>query len=97
MALGNGAVLAAPLLATGPRRLRRRGARRTHVSTTEPPDPFYQPAFRVDSRFEACFEPAMLTDSDGALAPPLAEDLLRSRPATASIASRRVMPPASAG
>lgn len=86
MALGNGAVLAAPLLATGPRSLRRGTARRTHVSTTEPPDAFYEPAFRVDPRFEPYFDPAMVTDAGGRLAEPLADDLLRVRPVEVGIA-----------
>lgn len=80
IALSNGALLMAPLLATGPRRLASRGRPRTYVSSTEPPDAVYTPAFRVDRRFAPYFEPAMLTDATGEFAAALAEDLLASRP-----------------
>lgn len=47
---------------------------RTYVSTTEPLDPMYEPAFRVDSRFERYFKPTMVTDDCGHLH----EDLIDS-------------------
>jgi len=40
---------------------------RTYVSTTEPLDHMYTPAFRVDSRFESYFKPTMVTDKSGQL------------------------------
>ena len=56
----------------------RKAARRhhTHISTKEPLDNTYKPAFRVDSRYEDYFKPTMVTDKDGYLAEELAEDLL---------------------
>lgn len=49
------------------RLLRRLGkdAPRTHVSSTEPLDRVYTPAFRLDSRFERYFRPTMVTDKNG--------------------------------
>lgn len=41
--------------------------RRTHVSTTEPLDHMYTPAFRVDARFKKYFKPTMVTDENGQL------------------------------
>jgi hopanoid C-2 methylase len=41
--------------------------RRTYVSTTEPLDPTYEPAFRINSRFERYFKPTMVTDRSGKL------------------------------
>jgi len=41
---------------------------RTYVSTTEPADDLYRPAFRVESRFKDYFEPTMVTDKEGNLA-----------------------------
>ncbi len=51
-----------------------RPGRRTYVSSTEPLDHMYKPAFRVDSRFESYFKPTMVTDKSGALH----EDLIDS-------------------
>ena len=48
--------------------------RRTYVSTTEPLDHMYAPAFRVDSRFKRYFEPTMVTNELGELH----EDLIHS-------------------
>ena len=47
---------------------------RTFISTTEPLDHMYTPAFRVDSRFERYFKPTMVTDKSGRLH----EDLIES-------------------
>lgn len=89
MALANAALLVAPLWATGPRAsLRRPVAPRTFVSSTEVPDAFYRPAFRVDSRYESYFEPAMLTDGTGEISAELAPDLLASRTPPAAIERR---------
>ncbi len=80
IALANGALLVAPLLATGSR-LRASGGRpRTHVSSTEALDAVYTPAFRVHRRFEQYFEATMLTEASGELSAALAEDLMASRP-----------------
>lgn len=38
---------------------------RTHVSSTEPLDRVYTPAFRLDSRFERYFRPTMVTGRNG--------------------------------
>lgn len=53
---------------------RKRPRPRTYVSTTEPLDHMYTPAFRVDSRFESYFKPTMVTDKQGELH----EDILTS-------------------
>jgi len=47
---------------------------RTYISTTEPLDHMYTPAFRVDSKFESYFLPTMVTDAEGELH----EDILTS-------------------
>jgi hypothetical protein len=52
-----------------------RNRRRTHVSSTEPPDRLYTPAFRVDSRYENHFQPTFLTDAAGCLAKDVEPDL----------------------
>jgi hypothetical protein len=57
----------------------KRGRTRTYVSTTEPADQTYTPAFRVDSRFRSHFKPTMVTDRSGNLAEELIESgLLKS-------------------
>ena len=48
---------------------------RTFVTTTEPLDPSYTPAFRVDRRYETYFRPTMITDAHGALNEMLRDDL----------------------
>ena len=53
---------------------RKRATPRTYVSSTEPLDHMYTPAFRVESRFESYFKPTMITDKQGELH----EDILRS-------------------
>jgi hypothetical protein len=47
---------------------------RTFISSTEPLDHMYTPAFRVDSRFESYFKPTMVTDQSGQLH----EDMIQS-------------------
>jgi hopanoid C-2 methylase len=57
----------------------KKGRKRTYVSTTEPLDQTYTPAFRVDSRFQNYFQPTMVTDKTGNLAPELVDSgLLKS-------------------
>jgi hopanoid C-2 methylase len=80
IALGNAAILAAPLGATAPFRMGARGLPRTHVSTTEPLDAFYRPAFRVDHRYEAHFQPTLLTDAAGRVSAALAPDVEAAAP-----------------
>jgi hypothetical protein len=46
----------------------RKGRTRTYVSTTEPLDDAYTPAFRVEARFQSFFQPTMVTDRTGNLA-----------------------------
>jgi hypothetical protein len=46
---------------------RRPNRPRTFISSTEPLDHMYTPAFRVDSRFESHFRPTMVTDKRGEL------------------------------
>lgn len=53
---------------------RKRKQPRTFISTTEPLDHMYTPAFRVDSKFEKYFQPTMVTDQAGELH----EDILSS-------------------
>lgn len=78
--LSGGALIASPLMATLPTRIGRRRAPRTFVSTTEPLDYFYDPAFRIDSRYESYFEPTMLTDREGRVSAALAADVEAGRP-----------------
>ena len=59
----------------------KKGRTRTYVSTTEPADQTYTPAFRVDSRFEKYFQPTMVTDGNGNLAEELIDSgLLKTGP-----------------
>jgi hypothetical protein len=73
--LSGGALIASPLLATFPTRIGRQRGPRTYISTTEPVDLFYDPAFRVDARFEGYFRPVMLTDAMGRVGEEIAEDI----------------------
>ena len=69
----------------------KRGRRRTFVSTTEPVDQLYKPAFRVASGFQNHFRPTMVTDQSGNLAMELIDSgLLRSKRAPAQIDRRAV-------
>ncbi len=52
---------------------RRRPRPRTYVTTTEPLDDVYVPAFRVASRYEEYFRPTMVTDDVGDLTETIAE------------------------
>ena len=77
---GSTALLAAYAAATAPaswlRGQQRFDRGRTFLSTTERLDPLYQPALRVDSRYEPYFQPTMLTGPDGSLNPLLAEQTI---------------------
>jgi hypothetical protein len=69
-ALGSGLMVCAqPLTGSlaGLGWIRHRPKRRTYISTTEPLDHMYTPAFRVDSRYESYFHATMVTDKSGAL------------------------------
>jgi hypothetical protein len=68
----------------------KKGRTRTFVSTTEPLDATYSPAFRVDSRFENYFQPTMVTGARGELAPELFDSGLMRSKVTAQSASGRV-------
>ena len=60
---------------------------RTYVSTTEPLDKIYVPAFRVASRFRDYFRPTMVTDSNSNLTEELIDSgLLKAATAPAQIA-----------
>lgn len=77
LALGSGLLVCAQPLTgslTSFGWIKNRPKPRTYVSTTEPLDHMYTPAFRVDSRFESYFKPTMVTDKSGALH----EDLINS-------------------
>jgi hypothetical protein len=51
------------------------GSKRTFVGPTELLDSVYRPAFTIDSRYRHYFEPTMVTDAKGRLAPELHDDL----------------------
>lgn len=70
LALGSNLLTCAQPLSTsftGLGWLKTRARPRTFVSSTEPLDHMYTPAFRVDSRFESYFKPTMVTDDIGQL------------------------------
>jgi hypothetical protein len=70
LALGNGLLVSAQPLTTSLTSLgwiKSRPKARTFISTTEPLDHMYTPAFRVDSRYAKYFEPTMVTDRRGEL------------------------------
>lgn len=48
----------------------------THISTREPLDDVYTPAFCVDSSYEDYFKPTMVTDKTGCLSEELTEDII---------------------
>jgi len=79
LCLANGALLCAPLLATLPSRVGSATGARTYVSTTEPLDRVYRPAFRVAGQYASHFHPTFLTDADGGLSEAISEDVLRGR------------------
>ena len=62
-----------------PNSLRSCNRRRTYLSTTEIVDDVYQPAFRVDGRFERYFRPTLLTDVNGDIAEELQPDIYRPK------------------
>lgn len=77
LAVGAGLLVCAQPLTTsftGLGWIRKKPRPRTYISTTEPLDHMYTPAFRVDSRFENYFKPTMVTDKQGELH----EDILTS-------------------
>jgi hypothetical protein len=68
MAVGNGLLVCAQPLTTSLRGLgwaKKRKRPRTFISSTEPLDHMYTPAFRIDARFESYFRPTMVTDKQG--------------------------------
>jgi hypothetical protein len=67
----------------------KKGRTRTYVSSTEPLDKSYEPAFRVDSRFQNYFQPTMVTDRAGNLAEELADSGLL-KPTSAQTTQRAV-------
>ena len=70
MAVGSGLLVCAQPLTTSltglgwARKIKRP---RTFISSTEPLDHMYTPAFRIESRFESYFRPTMVTDKRGEL------------------------------
>ncbi|HYU98671.1 MAG TPA: radical SAM protein [Pyrinomonadaceae bacterium] len=94
LALGNGLLVCAQpfttSFATGGW-IKKRPRPRTYISTTEPLDHMYTPAFRVDSRFESYFKPTMITDKQGELHEDILNSgLLRNATAPASAVARAV-------
>lgn len=53
----------------------RNGNKRAFIGPMESPDSVYRPAFTIDSRYRLYFEPTMVTDARGGLAPELHDDL----------------------
>lgn len=77
LALGNNLLTCAQPLSTsftGLGWIKARPKPRTFISSTEPLDHMYTPAFRVDSRFASYFKPTMVTDKNGELH----QDILQS-------------------
>lgn len=77
LALGNNLLTCAQPLTTsltGLGWIKARPRPRTFISSTEPLDHMYTPAFRVESRFASYFKPTMVTDQSGQLH----EDLIES-------------------
>jgi hypothetical protein len=93
MATGSSLFLCAHRLSTsftGLGWLKRRGSqKRTYISTTEPLDQTYTPAFRVDARFERYFKPTMVTDKAGHLHEDLIDSGLLKTTAVAKRAAAR--------
>jgi hypothetical protein len=70
LALGNNLLTCAQPLSTsftGLGWIKAHPRQRTFISSTEPLDHMYTPAFRVNSRFESYFKPTMVTDESGDL------------------------------
>jgi hopanoid C-2 methylase len=70
LALGNGLLVSAQPLTTSLTSLgwiKARPKQRTFISTTEPLDHMYTPAFRVEPKFANYFQPTMVTDKRGEL------------------------------
>jgi hypothetical protein len=80
ISLSGPAMLCTPSFSSGVP-LRRAARRRTHLTTTEPLDSLYTPAFHMDSRYQLHFQPTMVTDANGALNEALQDDLLALVPA----------------
>jgi hypothetical protein len=88
LALGSGLLVCAQSLTssfTGLGWLKKRPQPRTFVSTTEPLDHMYTPAFRIDSRYEHYFKPTMVTDERGELH----EHMINSGLLNTAVANRR--------
>jgi hypothetical protein len=68
-------------------RLVSRSRRRTHVTTTEPLDRTYTPAFRLSAGYERYFTPTMVTDVMGRLTADVAEAAAPARRVRAAATS----------
>ncbi len=91
LALGNGLLISAQPFTQSFSNLgwlRTRQKQRTFVSSTEPLDHMYTPAFRVDSRFESYFKPTMVTDESGQLHSDLIESGVLRMNSYSKIAAR---------
>ena len=91
LALGGNLLTCAQTLSTsftGLGWIKARPKPRTFVSSTEPLDHMYTPAFRVDSRFESHFKPTMITDSNGELHQDIIESGLLEIHARRKVAAR---------
>jgi hypothetical protein len=85
VALGNAVKISCqitPSKTALPKSLRPRNRRRTHLSTTELLDKVYEPAFRVNSRYESYFKPTFLTDENGEITRELEPDIYREHSAS---------------
>ena len=70
------ATLLAPTPLMDPLGVFKRSRQRTHLSTTEVPDPVYTPTLPVADRYRDHFRPTWLTDGNGELNPALADDAM---------------------
>lgn len=90
LALGNGLLVSAQPVTTSLTSLgwiKNRPKPRTFISSTEPLDHMYTPAFRVDSRYVKYFEPTMVTDKRGELHEDILESGLLKTKAVARVAA----------
>ena len=90
LALGNGLLVSAQPVTTSLTSLgwiKNRPKPRTFISSTEPLDHMYTPAFRVDSRYAMYFEPTMVTDKRGELHEDILESGLLKTKAVARVAA----------